>query len=263
MPNIIVCVKHSYDVQQLRYDPSTRKFMLAGSPKKMSDMDRRAVEEAIRIKEKHGGKVIALTVGNEDSIDTIRLAYAMGADEGYAVIIKDKDYESELDTNNIAYILAQAIKKIGNFDLILCGAASTDGYSKQVPPKLAVYLGLPFINFVRELRIEGNYAIGTSDYEDGLYTFKAPLPAVVAVTLDINEPRNPTPMAIIRASRKPVNTWTLKDLNIDNIASSIEVIDTYVPEVKRKHVIIDASTDDKIDKAVQELIDALRKEGVI
>ncbi len=260
MPNIIVCVKHSYDVQQLRYDKTSRKFLLAEAPKKMSDMDRRAVEEALRIKEKHGGKVIALTVGNQDSIDTIRQAYAMGVDEGYAVI--DKDFES-YDTNNVALILAQAIRKIGNFDLVLFGSASTDGYSRQVPPKVAMYLGLPFINFVREIRLEGNYVLATSDYEDGLYTYRVKLPALIAVTLDINEPRTPTPAAILRASRKPVTQWTLKDLGVGALKKYFEVLDSYMPETPRKHVIFDASSDDKIPDAVQKLIDALRREGVI
>jgi len=260
MPNIIVCVKQSYDVQQLRYDKVSKQFLLAEAPKKMSDTDRRAVEEALRIREKYGGKVIILTVGNQDSIDAIRQAYAMGADEGYAII--DKDYEN-FDTNNVAMILAQAIRKMGNFDLVLCGAESTDGYSRQVPVKVAVYLGLPFINFVRELRLEGNYVIATSDYEDGLYIYRVKMPAIVAVTLDINEPRTPTPSAILRASRKPIMQWTLKDIGVDGVKVHFKVLNSYVPEVRRKRIILDASTDDKIVNAVQKLIDALRQERII
>lgn len=260
MPTIIVCVKHSYDVQQLRYDKVNKQFLLAETPRKMGEVDRRALEEALRIKEKYGGKVIALTVGDPDSVDTIRQAYAMGADEGYAVI--DKDY-GNLDTNSVAMILSYAVRKIGNFDLILCGSESTDGYSRQVPSKLAVYLGLPIVNFVKEVKIEGDYVIALSDYEDGLYRYRVRMPTVIAVTLDINEPRTPTPSAILRASRKPITQWTLKDLGIDGLKSRFRVINTYVPETPRKHVILDASTDDKIPDVVQKLVDALRQEGLV
>lgn len=260
MLNIIVCAKHSYDVQQLRYDKASGQFLLAEAPRKMSDMDRRALEEALRIREKYGGKVVVVTVGDQDSVDTIRQAYAMGADEGYVVI--NRDYEN-LDTNTIALLLASAVRRIGNFNLILCGSKSTDGYSGQVPPKVAAYLGLPIINYVRELRIEGDYLIASSDYEDGVYTYRVKMPAVVAVTLEINEPRSPTPTAILRALRKPITQWTPGDLGISEVKARLRVIKTYIPETTRKRVIIDASTDDKVPEAVRRLVDALIQEGII
>lgn len=259
MQNVIVCVKHSYDVQQIKYDPVTRKPLLADAPKKMGDIDRRAVEEALRIREKYGGKVIAVTVGDQDSVDTIKYAYAMGVDEGYVIIAKDTE---SLDTNVIALALARAIQKIGNYDLVICGSESVDGGSRQVPVKVATYLNLPFLDYAKSVRIESNNVIVTSNYEDGEYEYRAPMPAVIAVTLEINEPRIPTPMAILRASRKPVNTWPIDNLGID-LKSNVKVLDTFMPEMKRKRVIFDARDESKIPEVINKLIDALRQEGVI
>jgi len=259
MPNIVVCVKHSYDVQQLKFDPTTRQPMLSEAPKRMSDMDRRAVEEAVRIKEKYGGRVIVVTVGKDDAVDSIKLAYAMGADEGYLLFDSSAD---QLDTTTVAKALSEAIKRIGNYDLVLCGSASTDGYSWQVPSKLATFLGIPIAVSVRSLEFRGDHVVVECDFEDAIYKYKLGLPAVVAVTLDINEPRSPTLSAILRASRRPITTWNVEDLGVKTVGG-LKVVEVKVPEVKRRRVILDATDERKIPEVVQKLVEELRREGLV
>ncbi|MFQ6086912.1 MAG: electron transfer flavoprotein subunit beta/FixA family protein, partial [Candidatus Bathyarchaeia archaeon] len=153
MVRILVCVKQAVDVSQLKVDSATRRLITVDAPKKISDFDKNALEEAIRIREKLGGEVFTVTVGPEDAKTTLREALAMGADKAY--LISDPIFENS-DTLATSYILAEAIKKIGPFDLILCGEASIDSFSAQVGPRLAERLGVPLITYARKLSLEGD-----------------------------------------------------------------------------------------------------------
>lgn len=137
---IIVCLKQVPDLQQIRIKRDTCEPVLEGVPLLFGDMDKNALEEAVRIVEKEGGKVTALALGSPKLRDTIKEALAMGADE--AVLLIDPAFQGS-DTMTTAKILARAIEKIGPYDLILCGEGSTDNYSGQVPSRLAEILGLP------------------------------------------------------------------------------------------------------------------------
>ena len=116
MVRILVCIKQAIDVSQLKADAATRRLITVDAPKKISDFDKNALEEAVRIREKLGGEIITLTVGPEDAKSTMREALAIGADKAY--IVSDPLFEDS-DTLAASYILAEAVKKLGQFDLIL------------------------------------------------------------------------------------------------------------------------------------------------
>jgi electron transfer flavoprotein beta subunit len=231
--------------------------MLAGAPRKMSDMDRRALEEALRIREKVGGVVKTVSIGTPDSRDVVKEIYAMGADEAY--ILTDLKLE-KADPDVTARLLSEMIKKIGNYDLILSGAASTDGYSWQVPAKVAAHLNLPFLPNAISINVNDAVMVDC-DLGDAIYDYKAPLPCMVSVSLEINEPRIPTLSAILKASRKPFTEFHIKDFEVD-LSPELEVISTAMPKVARKNFIVDASDASKLDE-VRKIVDELRKENVI
>ena len=127
--NIIVCAKQVVDISEMKVDPNTKKPILQGIPQKISDIDKNAMEEAIKIKEKHGGKITVVTVGPADAKERIKELLAMGADEGVLVTAPNN-----IDYHMTATLLAEAVKKIGQYDMILCGEASIDMFSGQIGP---------------------------------------------------------------------------------------------------------------------------------
>lgn len=259
--NIIVCMKQVVDLQQIRIKRDTREPVLEGLPVQLGDMDKNALEEAVKIKEKHGAKVTVLSVGSIKLKDTILQALAMGADDASIVVDPACDGSNPATT---ALALAAAVRKIGSADLILFGEGSTDNYSGQVCPRLAEVLGLPQITFARELSIEDGTVTAVRDMENALDVVKGNLPLVVSVTSEINKPRRPPLTQILRASRKPLNIWALADLGIGpdvigSVSSSVRVISNLAPEQERKGIIFEGD----LNEAVGKIVQALRKEGVI
>lgn len=254
-------MKQVVDLQQIRIKSETREPVLDGLPVLYGDMDKNALEEAVKIKEKHGAKITVLSVGSSKLKETVLEALAMGADEAF--IVTDVACEAS-DAAASALTLAAAIKKIGSYDLILTGEGSTDNYSGQVAPRLAEILDIPQVTYVRELTIEGNIITAVRDMESALEVVKTQTPAVVSVTSEINKPRRAPLTQILRASRKPLQIWTLKDLGMDqntveSIETTIQVVSNLAPEQERKGVIFEGD----IDEAVGKLVDALRKEGAL
>jgi electron transfer flavoprotein beta subunit len=166
------------------------------------------------------------------------------------------------DTAGSAITLAKAIEKIGQHDLILVGEGSADNYSGQIGSRIAEILNVPQITYVRELSIEGNIVTATRDIEAALEVVKANTPLVVSVTSEINKPRRAPLTQILRASKKPMQTWTLKDLGLDaasvgSAASAIQVVSNLAPQQERKGIIFEGDP----DEAISKLVDAIRKEG--
>ena len=262
MLRIIVCVKQALDVTQVRADPATRHLITVDAPRKISDFDKNALEEAIRLKEKMEAEVIVLTATSEDAKMTLREALAMGADKAY--LVRDSSFENS-DTLATSYVLAEAVKKLGGFDLILCGEASVDSYSAQVGSRLAERLNIPQITYARKLGLEGDTVTVERALEDRYETVKAKTPVLVTVTGEINEPRIPSLMAIMKASKKEIVTWSAGDLNIPKEkvgenGSAILVTEVLAPKVERKRVLIKGESAAEV---AGELAKALIREGVI
>ncbi len=262
MPRIFVCVKQALDVAELKIDSATRRPIIAGVPRKISDFDKNAIEEAVRIKEKIGGEVTIITVGLEEAKTTLREALAMGADKAY--LIADPAFEDS-DTLAVSYILAEAVKKLGAFDLIICGEGSVDSFSAQVGPRLAERLGIPQITYARKVSLDGDKVVAERSLEDCHETVSARTPVLLAVTGEINEPRIPSLMAIMKASKKEIVIWKAEDLKIPKervgkTGSGIQVTDVLAPKMERKKIEIKAET---VEEIAENLAKALVKEGVI
>ncbi|MCW3992944.1 MAG: electron transfer flavoprotein subunit beta/FixA family protein [Candidatus Bathyarchaeota archaeon] len=262
MVRILVCVKQAIDVSQLKVDSATRRLILADAPKKISDFDKNAVEEAVHIKEKLGGEVFTVTVSPEDAKTTLREALAMGADKAY--IISDPIFENS-DTLATSYTLAEAVKKIGTFDIIFCGEASIDSFSAQIGPRLAERLGVPVITYARKVSLEGDAVTVERGLEDCSETVKAKMPVLITVTKEINEPRTPSYMAIMNAFKKEVVIWKAADLNITSekvgeTGSAVRVLDVLAPKVEREKIVIKGETAMEV---AEKLAKALIQEGII
>jgi len=258
MVKILVGVKYSLQVENLSIDPKNRSILLDETPKKMGDMDKRALEEAIRIKEKHGGEVVVLCVGPKEANKILLEAYAMGADEAYLV-----PFEGFYDTSFIANVFSKFYETKGPFDLIILGGASTDSFSGTLGARIAGLLNIPVVPFVSKLDLENRAIIGESALDDGKYKYKCNTPAVVTVTLEINEPRIPKLKDILRAKRKKINEISVSDLGLGEISNLVITRDVKAYEEKRKQIILDASEPSKLDEVIDKLVNYLKEEGVL
>ncbi|HVP41186.1 MAG TPA: electron transfer flavoprotein subunit beta/FixA family protein [Candidatus Krumholzibacteriaceae bacterium] len=259
MPTIIVCIKQAVDVTQIRADPTTRQLITADAPRKISDIDKNALEEAIRIREKQGGEIIAVTMGDDNAKTALREALAMGADKAYH--LNDPAFQNT-DTRVTSLILAEAVKKIGAFDLLMCGETTIDSFSGITSQRLAERLGLPLIMYARSLNVEGGSITAERVLEDRNETVKAKTPTLVTVIKGINEPRIPSLMAIMKASKKEIIVWNAEALGLakDKLGSTLEIMEVLAPKMERKKIIIKGENSAEI---ADKLTKALIQEGVI
>ena len=260
LKRIIVCLKQAVDVSQLKVDAATRQLITVGAPKKISDFDKNALEEAVKIREKLGSvEIVTLTMSSEDPKTVLREALAMGADKAY--VANDVGVQG-IDTSGTAYVLAEGAKRIGEFDLILCGETSLDSFSGLVGSRIGELLKLPQITSVRKLSVEGDFVTAERVLEDASETVKAKMPALVTVTREINQPRIPSLMMIMKASKKEIVTWTLAELGIpkEKLSPKIEVIEALAPKTERKKVKMTGET---VQEIAEKLAKALIQEGVV
>jgi electron transfer flavoprotein beta subunit len=252
--NIIVCAKQVVDVSEMKIDTSTNKPILQGVAQKISDIDKNAMEEAITIKEKHGGKIIVVSVGPADAKERMKELLAMGADEAVLVIPP-----ADADYHVISQLLAAAIQKQDSYDLILCGEASIDMFSGQMGPRLAGLLDIPQITYAQTITAEKEKLVAERNMGDTIVTTESPYPVVVSVTKEINEPRLPSLMQILAAANKPLHEFKAEDLIKENLEPRVKTVELKGVSMERKNIIFK----DDIDVSVKELVDNLAKEGVL
>ena len=257
----IVLLKDIPDLTEIKVDPETRAPRLEGAKRRISDLDKRALEAALRIKEAAGGEVVALSVGDERTKTTMLEALAMGADAAYVV---DDSSLRGLDANATSLVLEAAVRKIGEFDLIVAGEMTLDSLGSQVGPRLAELLDLPQLTYAREALVEGVKVRAVRDLEDVDEVAEAYLPALVTVVREINEPRIPSLMNIMKAKKKPLTVWTAVDLGLDpaevQAASYVKIIGVTAPKVERKQIRVEAET---VEEAAAKLVEHLVEEGVL
>lgn len=219
---ILVLIKYSLDVTEVKVDAASHELRLAGVPEKIGNIDKNAVEAAIRLKESaDGSSVVALCYGPLAAREAFRDVLAMGVDE---VTLVEDPFMGQADGQTVAQILAAAIQKLGAFDLVICGFASDDGYSYQVGPRVAEYLNLPLISYARTLSAADGKVTADRDLDEYQQTVTASLPVVVSVAEEAFPPRRTTLMDAIKAKKKPVNVWSLSEqlgLNPTEIKPSV------------------------------------------
>lgn len=209
--NVIVCAKViPAGSVTIEIDPATKCMVRKGVPHELDPAAASALEEGLRLTEKHGGAVTIVTMGIGDVTIGIRNALAMGAHS--AIHILD-DALAGSDALGTAKVLAAAIKK-ESFDLVICAAESSDSYSGIVPGQLAQLLGLAPLTFAKEIAVEGEKITVKRQSENGYDVVEAELPALVAVTSGINEPRYPQLKGIMAAKKKEIKQVTAADLGL-------------------------------------------------
>jgi electron transfer flavoprotein beta subunit len=254
MPTLIACFKWVVDEAYIRRGASGG-LDFSSVDYKISDYDRNAIEEAVRLKEGHGGSVIAVTVGVPEAAKGVKDALSRGTDQ--AVFLADPSF-NDLEPSQTAFLLAEAIRsRIGSYDLILCGEGSSDLYAQQVGPRLAEYLGIPCLSFVQKLFLEGGEVRAERRVEEGIEVVTAPMPAVVTVLPEINSPRIPGVKDTLMASKKPVTTIK-KDELADFGTKHLQTIGLTASRLDRTCEMFSAD-----QTGIQAFVEALRKKGVI
>ena len=211
--NIIVCLKQVPGTTEVKIDTQTNTLIRQGIKAIINPFDSFALEEAVRLKERHGGKVTAISMGPPQAADMLRDAIAVGADE--AILLSDMAFAGS-DTLATAAALGKAVEKIKNYDLIICGRQTLDGDTGQVAPELAENLGIPFIAYVSKIEeIAGGKISVQRMVEDGYETIEATLPAVITVLKEINIPRMPSLRGLSKSKTAQIPVWTANDISVE------------------------------------------------
>ncbi|MCD6317819.1 electron transfer flavoprotein subunit beta/FixA family protein [Candidatus Aerophobetes bacterium] len=256
--DIIVCIKQVPDteeIQKVKINPQTNTIVRESIKSIINPFDENAIEEALRIKEKNSAFVTVISMGPPQAEEALRKALAMGADK--AIILSDPSFAGS-DTLATSYTLASAIKKIGNFDLILLGKQAIDGDTAQVGPGVAEWLQIPQITYVRKIQIDGRMVRAERSLEDSFELVEANLPALVTVTKEINEPRYPSLRGLLKAKATKIIHWTSQDLQVDLKkvgldGSATQVIRIFTPEPPSHGEILTGSVSQKADKLIKKL----------
>jgi electron transfer flavoprotein beta subunit len=214
--NIVVCVKYVPDATADRHFEGDNTVDRVGVDGLLSELDEYAVEQALQLKEKQseGAEdtvVTVLTVGPEQAIDAVRKGLQMGADKG--VHVQDEAIAGS-DALATSLVLAEAIKKL-DYDLVVCGMASTDGTMGVVPAMLAERLGLPQVTFGSVIEMQGKEVRIKRDGDTATEIIGGTAPLVLSVTDQSGEARYPSFKGIMAAKKKPVESWSLSDLGVD------------------------------------------------
>lgn len=259
MPNIVACYKWVLDEQDIRINPGNLSLDISRAKSKISDYDRNAIEEAVLLADKHGGSVTALTFGIGAVKQSLKDALSRGPEKVFWV---SDDAADKADAYVTANVLAAALKKIGSYDIIICGEGSADTYSQQVGPRIAALLGIPAITFVSEVTVEGNKVVAVRKLGNCTETAIAEFPVVISVLPEINKPRIPSLKQVLGAAKKPATAWKISDLNLNvnevTPKNTVKLVKGYT--MSRKNIIYkDGSAAEKAAK----LAASLQKEGVL
>lgn len=255
---ILVFVKQVPDTTDVKLDPKTGNLNREGVQSIMNPLDANGIEAALKLKEKYGATVVAVSMGPPQAEDVLKKALAMGCDE--SVLLSDRAFGGA-DTLATGYVLSKAAEKIGDYDLLIFGRHATDGETAQTGPIVAAHLGIPQISLANSLDVQDGWAICSRDIEDKTETVRAKLPALVTVCAEINEPRYPNGMSIMRALKKPRTTWNHVDLGADpercGIKGSPSVTKRlFEPKREKIDTVLFAGEPEEIAKQFADMLDA-------
>ncbi len=259
---IIVCVKQVPDTTTVRINEKTGTMEREGVPTMVNPYDLYAVEEALKVKEEHGGSVVALSMGPPQVQDALREVISMGVDEAF--LLSDREFAGA-DTLATSYTLSLGLARIGEYDLVLCGKQAVDGDTAQVGPEMAEHLGVPFIGFVRKVReVRPGFITVERMTDDGGEVVESPLPAVVSVVKEINEPRLPSLRGKMRARKFEATRWGADDIGADRgrigmTGSPTWVVRSFTPEPRGGGEILQGEENAVL---VEKTVRKIRKLGI-
>lgn len=255
--NIIVCIKQVPGTNEVKINKETNTIIREGVEAIINPFDTYAVEEALRIREKTNGRVTVLSMGIPSVSELLKETIALGVDE--AILLSDRAFAGA-DTLATSYTLSMGIKKLGSFDLVICGKQATDGDTAQVGPSLAEKLCVPHTTYVRKIEeIREGYIRCQRLTDDGYEVIEMPLPAVITVVKEINEPRLPSLKGMMRAKKAVIPVWTAEDINADLNkcglkGSPTQVVKTFVPVHDIQSEILEGTPDEQAFKLAEKLM---------
>ena len=266
--NICVCVKQVPDTAEIRINPETHTLIRTGVPSIVNPFDTYALEAAVRLREKLGGRVIVLSMGPPQAAEAVRSCLAVGADEGY--LISGRSFGGS-DTLATSYILSEAIRTVEKreglkFDLILAGKQAVDGDTAQVPPEIAEHLGLPQVTYALDMEEKDGELRIKRDCDNGYDIISVKLPAVVTVVRLPYEPRYPSIGPWLAAKKHTIQILTEKELDTVDLTrcglkgSPTKVKKSYTPERQKQGTIL---SNIPADQAAGQVAALLRQAGII
>lgn len=243
MLHLVVCIKQVPDSREIRIDPKTNTLIRQGVPAIVNYYDLHGLEEALRIKDRHGARVTVVTMGPPSADKALKQCIAMGADEG--VLVSDRAFAGA-DTLATSYVVAMTIRKAedewGPVDIVFCGKQTLDGDTGQVGPGVACRLDLEQLTYVEKvehLDLERREIIVHRHLEDGVERVRAKLPVLITALAELNEPRRASLPGVLRAARYKPMVWTTNDFpdldrsKIGLRGSPTIVAKTWVPEPRK------------------------------
>lgn len=259
MKKIVACYKWVTDEADIRVNETTLELDFSKAKKKIGEYDRNALEAAVQLHESAESSLVALTYGSADAKGSLQEVLARGADE--AVWVTD-DKAADMDARVIGNVLAKAIEKIGDADIIVCGDGSSDESNQQVPLRIASVLGLPVITGVVSLKLDGDAVTAVRRLDDKLETVSVAGAAVYSVLPEIAQPRIPGVKQIMAAKKKAKTEWPVADLALDakDLSPKTKRIEVKGYRMSHKNVMI---AGDSMAQKVAALVENLKQEGVM
>ncbi|MGX7163337.1 electron transfer flavoprotein subunit beta/FixA family protein [Enterococcus massiliensis] len=260
---ILVCVKQVPESNNVQIDPITHNLVRSGIAGIINPYDKNAIEAALHLKDQINAEVILMSMGPQDNEVSLREGMAMGADRG--ILLSSRKFAGS-DTLATGYVLSQAIKKLGDVDLVFFGRQAVDADTGQVGPIVAEFLNWPQITFASELELAGDGSIvGTRQLENTEQVVRVQLPAIVTARSELNQPRYETPRNIQQSFKKEIDVWTEADLELEEARIGISGSPTIVksittPERKAKETVY---LSEQPKEAVNELLTALKAKNLI
>jgi electron transfer flavoprotein alpha/beta subunit len=261
MLNIIVCVKAVPDPQEacnIKIDPHTKTLLRCDVPLVVNPLDKNAIEAALQLKAQLGAHISVLSMGPPEAGNIVKECLALGADQGF--LLSDPAFGGA-DAYATAFTLAKGIEKIGSYDLIICGMASSDGSTEWVGPEIATFLNIPVVTMVKEIvESGGDWWKVRASLENGYRLMQVKLPAVFTATRDLNTPRTLSFSGIIKARKKEITRWAVSDLGVPEKAVGLKGSPTIVSELsttetRRQVEMIAGTRDEKAELLVLKLAD--------
>ena len=254
--NIIVLVKQVPDTSEVKINRETNTLIRDGVPSIINPFDMYAIEEALRLREQHGGKVTAVTMGPPQAAEALKEAVAMGVDD--VVLVSDRAFAGA-DTWATSYTLAMGIKKIGNFDLVIAGKQAIDGDTAQVGHETADMLGIPFVAYIRKVeKVEPGKMTLERMMDEGYDVVETSLPALITVVKEINQPRFPSLKGKMKAKSLKVATLSAKDIQADENmiglkGSPTKVVRIFPPAPRGQREILTGTIEQQVDLVARKL----------
>lgn len=253
--NVIVCIKQVPDTTEVKIDPVTNTLVREGVPSIINPFDENAIECGLQLVEKHGGTCTVITMGPPQAAGALKDALAMGADE--AVLVSDRAFAGS-DTLATAYTLAQTVKRVGEYDVIICGKQAFDGDTAQVGPGLAEQLGIPQVTYAIDVELDGKKLKVKRLLSDRFEVVETRLPCLITVVKQMNEPRHASLKNVMKARKKDIPTWSAEDIGADTArcglnGSPTNVVRVFAPDRHREGEKLEGEVADMVSALVGKL----------